>query len=182
MCWEFNTSRSFQNMILICFYIHYSNKLHWTTTCFHYFIIYIYPLCLAQNPVDLSFTWRLKFLGALCSWLSFMWSWEWKNEPICLKKAKEREKEGKRREDKLQLVQEVRMMPVEGMRAIHRAFSQETSERTHTHTHPHTWHSEARLSRHVVVRVLCVFASVIRRLKMETEDVEPSLSLCLHSV
>lgn len=51
---------------------------------------------------------------------------------------REREKKKGRRGDKLQLVQEARMMPVEGMRAINRAFSQETAElSTHTHTHMH---------------------------------------------
>lgn len=51
------------------------------------------------------------------------------------------------------------------------------------YTHTHTWQSEAWLSRHVAVCLhacKCVFASVIRRLKMETEDVGPSLSLCLY--
>lgn len=51
-------------------------------------------------------------------------------EELSVPEEKEKKK-FKWRGDKLQLVQEVRMMPAEGMRAISRAFSQ----RTHTHIH-----------------------------------------------
>lgn len=45
-----------------------------------------------------------------------------KREQPSLPEESNGEKKRKRRGDKLQLVQEVRMMPVEGMRAIDRAF------------------------------------------------------------
>lgn len=77
-----------------------------------------------------------------------------KEEPDLPEEGNQRRREGGWRErDKLQLVQEVRTMPMEGMRAIHRRVSQEIAPFTHIKC----W-SEAWLSRHVPV---CVCLQVL---------------------
>lgn len=100
-------------------------------------------------------------MRALCSWLSgetLFFKCDRGNDTRNQKRKRERprEKGKKRRGDKLQLVQDVKTMPVEGMRAISRVFSQNHCARLHKHTHTHTGADtdvayEAWLSRHAVV-------------------------------
>lgn len=133
-------------------YIHFkATKLHQTPSCVHNFKTCIYILCFTVNLVDFQlivhlipvtiFIADLQDIVLMTQLRSTYFECNRGNERgTHLPEVSNRNKA--RRGDKLQLVQEATLMPAEGMRAINRAFSQETPEHSphkHTQIHTHTY-------------------------------------------